>query len=175
MKCTHCGNALDAQMRFCDECGAPVDAPGPGPGRAPRTVMIGREADNDIPIPAHQTQVGRRHAVIHIEESGLFIDIVKPKTNETWVNGVPISGRTPIRMEDEIRFGSFLFNTALLQPFLHGDHRPPPPSPYDFAAPVPPPPIVIPGHTGMPAWQILVIVWVAAAIGVVVFLLATKG
>ena len=114
--CPGCGNSNPSGARFCDECGGVLSQL--GPGSAVRTISTGREAGNDLMLPEHQMQVGRQHARVTLSPDGsLQIQDVGSR-NGTYVNGISAASKTPFRLSDQVCFGSFVFNTALLQPFL---------------------------------------------------------
>lgn len=130
--CPKCGTASQMHSRFCDQCGGSLDG-APSAGSRPRMIRIGREADNDIVIPSHQMQVGRYHAEVRVDGSGNLAIQDMGTTNGTYVNGNRTQGGVSFSLNDEINFGSYVFNTALLQPHLaskpavrRGELRPPP-------------------------------------------------
>lgn len=127
--CTQCSAHCPESSQFCDQCGAklggaaavPPAPKSPAHGQAPpagaRRVKIGRGPDNDVVIPAHQDQVSRRHAIVYVAGNQLFIED-QNTTNGINVNNQPVLASTPFRMSDEVRFGTFVFDTERLRPFL---------------------------------------------------------
>jgi len=124
--CPQCNAHCPERSRFCDQCGGTLDAgqpappqptPPAGPPPGARRVTIGREPGNDVLIPSHQDQVSRKHAVVHVAGSELFIEDLST-TNGVYVNGRPAVSASPFRMSDEVRFGTFVFDTERLRPFV---------------------------------------------------------
>ena len=64
---------------------------------------IGRNRDSDIRLS--DESVSRDHAVLLRRKEGWFINDVGSK-NGTYVNDVPVQGRTPVRIDDTIRVGN---------------------------------------------------------------------
>ena len=119
--CPSCGSANPAGNRFCNNCGGTLDtAPQPV---AARVVTIGRDPSNNVQLPLHQTQVGRNHARVVMEGGRLFIEDVGSR-NGTFVNGARAYGRTEFSLRDEVRLGSYVMNTAELQPLISGSPQP---------------------------------------------------
>ena len=109
--CSHCGAVADAAGdSFCGECGAAL------PAGASRTLVIGRDDGCDIRIPYGQVQVSRRHARV-VLAGGLTIEDLG-SGNGTTVNGRPATGPTPFGLHDEVKFGTYVFTTSELVPFL---------------------------------------------------------
>lgn len=108
-RCSTCGQSSPPGARFCDECGSelPVQS-----GHA-RVLRIGREADNDICVGQNNPQVSRHHAQVTIQGEQMWIEDLGT-ANGTFVNGVRVASRTPFRSTDDVRLGSFVFNTAEL-------------------------------------------------------------
>lgn len=160
MTCYGCGAMVAQDERFCSECGSR------------RILLIGRDADCDVRIPIGQVQVSRRHARVHLSAEGLQIEHVG-SNNSTRVNGQEVQGLHPLTLTDRVSFGSYVFNTAELEPFLlakgsHVDlshhanplqvapvHEPPPGPPMDLHAPHASPPVpearASPVHAPAPA------------------------
>ena len=66
-------------------------------------VVIGRHVDSDFVID--ERTVSRRHAAIHSEGTGWFVEDLGSK-NGTRVNGERIAKRAAIKPGDEIGFGA---------------------------------------------------------------------
>lgn len=112
--CSDCGTSYGPSDSFCQGCGKKL---GGSPALQGRRVRVGREADNDLVIGDHQ-QVSRHHVVVTIAPEGqLFIEDTGTR-NGTKVDGARIDGPTPFTLHSDIQLGSYLLNTAMLQPFM---------------------------------------------------------
>ncbi len=80
--------------------------------------LIGR--DMDLPISIQDTQVSRRHAQITFNSLGFWIEDLG-STNGTYVNGVRITGKAPLRDKDVIRLGgtTMIFDQASIPKSRH--------------------------------------------------------
>ena len=134
--CPSCGGAVSPGVSYCGQCGSQIVAP-PSAGGAYRTIRIGREEDNDIRLPGDSVQVGRNHAMVTVDRQGSLTIQDLATRNGTFVNGVRVQGRVPFRLSDQVQFGSYLFNTATLQPLLTAG----PPVAGGHGAPVAQPPV----------------------------------
>jgi hypothetical protein len=86
--------------------------PGPHPlsiGRAPGSVL----RLSDVTVSRFHAQLSASGAGWSLRDLG--------SSNGTWVNGRRVTGKTPVRVGDQIRFGQTVFRLAA--PYL-----PPPPS-----------------------------------------------
>ena len=110
MRCPRCREPAGPGDRFCPGCGAPLDSP----AEDGRVVTIGREADNDIVL--EDDRVSRHHARVIIRSTGMTIEDLG-SANGIKVRGAKVSS-IRIRLGDEVRFGSYPFDTYKLQPFL---------------------------------------------------------
>lgn len=133
--CPRCRAPNPVSNRFCEQCGGVLAAPR-GHGQAPhhqhqlppprsaanepmRELRLGRDPSNHITIPWGNDQVSRFHARITVSGSNFLIEDLK-SSNGTLVNGLRAQRPTPFTLYDEIRFGSFVWNTAELLPHLQG-------------------------------------------------------
>ena len=132
--CPKCRAPNPVSNRFCEQCGGPLATSG-GLGQAPqhhqlrapqaassgpvRELRLGRDPGNHITIPWGNDQVSRFHARIAVSGSDYLIEDLQ-SANGTLVNGVRIGSPTRFTLYDEIRFGSFVWNTAELLPHLQG-------------------------------------------------------
>lgn len=67
------------------------------------TFTIGRAPDNTLPLP--ESEVSRRHAIIHPQGSGEYRLVDLGSANGTYVNGQRISQAVRLQNEDVIRIG----------------------------------------------------------------------
>jgi hypothetical protein len=137
MNCFQCQTTNPPGSKFCSNCGNNLSAATPVVASVPaggsKRIRIGREVDNDVRIPPQYGQVGRYQAEVFVDASGGLSIEDKGSSNGTFVNNVPTgSTLTPVRMTDEVRFGSYTFDMQRLQSHL-GAAAPPP-----SAAPRPP-------------------------------------
>jgi len=82
-----------------------------------RTYYIGRGKTNDIPLP--RSWISRQHAMIQMEENGLFNIMDLGSSNGTMVNGQRQHTSTRLHSGDKLQIGS----TATTLVFLH-DYTP---------------------------------------------------
>ncbi|HXG11857.1 MAG TPA: SpoIIE family protein phosphatase [Gemmataceae bacterium] len=78
-------------------------------------ITLGRNPDCDVVIPV--TSVSREHAqIIRLQDRFYIIDL--QSRNGTFVNNQPVSGRTPLHPNDQIRICDFLaaFQDSVLPP-----------------------------------------------------------
>jgi hypothetical protein len=113
--CNTCHQYSPPANRFCDTCGALFE--GLGSGR--QLITVGRDRNNDVRVPNKYEQVSRFHAEIIVEGGRVYIED-KGTKNGTYVDGKRVTGTTPIGLHSRIKFGSYVLNTAELQPFLSG-------------------------------------------------------
>lgn len=110
MLCPRCNAPADTQSRFCIHCGATIG----------RVIRIGRDDSpgvNDV-VVEHFGQVSRQHAEVVVEADRLEIRDLR-SSNGTFVNGRRVGPMAePFRLTDEIRFGSYVFNTSQLVPWI---------------------------------------------------------
>jgi len=112
----------DPGSRFCENCGQAMPVQGQNvaaSGASPMIIRIGREMNNDIRIPENCSQVSRNHAQLIVQGGQIFIEDLGTN-NGTTVNGQRITGRVPVDLSSQIRFGSYVFDTSQLGPYLAG-------------------------------------------------------
>ena len=108
-RCPKCKAAVQAQSRFCDQCGATV---GSGTVSEQRTVIVGRDKDCDLVID-RQT-VSARHASFVDEGRGNLRATDLNSANGLWVND-PYSGTQTFAPEADFRRSfAYLGNMALI-------------------------------------------------------------
>ena len=137
-RCLRCGAMNEVANRMCDQCGSAL---APSAGAARRIIRIGRADDNEIPVPSNAAQVSRYHAQVTLDSSGNLLIRDLGTSNSTMVNGRPAVQDTAFTLHDDITFGSYRFNTALLQPHIAG---PAPVSPLGAGKGIRPPQIHAP-------------------------------
>ena len=108
MRCFSCGNDLAPGGRFCDRCGAPVQASAGGSG-----LVVGRDPSCDIALEPNDTRVSRRHARITPVGGGRYRIEDLGSANGVQVNGRPTQA-AEFGPGDRISFGSYLLDLALL-------------------------------------------------------------
>lgn len=123
--------------RFCDQCGANLDEVAPSCGGRGE-ILIGRDDECAVHIPWGQVQVSRKHARVILQGDNLFIEDLGT-ANKTYVNGRLCQGPTAFSLRDEVRFGSYVLNTADLQAALERSQPASQPSPPLPATPAPGP------------------------------------
>jgi len=108
MICTSCGNQLEFGGRFCDQCGAPLNAQPQG-----SSLVIGRDPGCDIALDPYDTRVSRRHARVTPLSGGRYSIEDMGSSNGVQVNGRPVQ-RAEIGAGDQVTFGSFRLDLGLL-------------------------------------------------------------
>ena len=140
-KCSSCGAVNLPENQFCDQCGSalPIDThpyamrstasspsvhnPPTASNTATLEIRIGRDPANHVRISLDNSQVSSFHARVLIAPTGLQIEDLG-STNGTYVNGVRTQSAVPFKIHDEIRFGSFIWRTADLAPYLETGQAP---------------------------------------------------
>jgi hypothetical protein len=113
--CTSCKTVNAPGARFCDDCGASLPT-----GAPTRRIRLGREADNDLVVPAAFHQVSRHHAEVTSDGQTYRISHVG-SANATYVNGRPVSGEQTFTLHDEVRLASYVVNTADIAALFKGE------------------------------------------------------
>gem|GEM_PF-4896111 len=112
--CTNCGSANPVGTNFCSQCGTSLVAATPPSGET-KKIRVGREVDNDICVPAQYGQVSRYHATIYVKSGGQLSVEDLGTSNGTFVNNTPVTGPTALNLNDEVRFGSYVLDMALVR------------------------------------------------------------
>ncbi|HLJ94564.1 MAG TPA: SpoIIE family protein phosphatase [Gemmataceae bacterium] len=88
-------------------------------------ILMGRNANCDIVLPANDFAVSREHACILRVQGKFFIEDMGSR-NGTYVNNQPVTERRPLNDKDRIRICDFLygFHEATPQPALPSELRP---------------------------------------------------
>lgn len=122
-QCPRCRSQQQPTNLRCDQCGTPLPGgavPG-GAGVAPGEVVltVGRGDGCDPRMPEHARQVSGQHARVYVRGHELAIEDLG-SANGTKINGRPLPkfARTPFQLTDQVYFGTYAFNTALLQPHM---------------------------------------------------------
>jgi len=71
--------------------------------------------DNEICVPAQYGQVSRYHAAIYVKSGGQLSIEDLGTSNGTYVNNTPVNGPTVFTLQDEIRFGTYVLDMALVR------------------------------------------------------------
>ena len=89
-------------------------------------VTIGRQAENDLPLPGEAGgTLSRRHAELFLGDDGvLYVKDLGSRAG-TWVNGIKIRASTPVRAKDVVALGE---NGPSFRVRLEGEDDAPPPS-----------------------------------------------
>lgn len=74
-------------------------------------VLIGREVECDIQL--RSIQVSRYHAKITVTQNCLLVEDLR-SSNGTFINGVPIRGRSELNLGDQIAFDDVVFRVTSL-------------------------------------------------------------
>lgn len=108
-------------------------------------VTIGRDPANQIVLPPNVQQVARRQAEVTVS-GGRATIVDLGSANGTFVDGVRIQGPTSLAPHQEVRFGTYRFDTSRLAPYLAGEgiQHPPSPDPRPDQPPIPPVPVDTP-------------------------------
>lgn len=121
--CPACRHQNPPNNQFCNQC-ATVLTSASQPPTGDTLIRIGRERDNHVRLPADAQQVARYQAEVQRKAGQLYIRDLGTR-NGTMINGIRISGGfVTFGLHDEVRFGSHLFNTALLLPYLEPGSAP---------------------------------------------------
>jgi serine phosphatase RsbU (regulator of sigma subunit) len=88
-----------------------ITVKGPSPGRrftlGGDSTIIGRQPDAAVYLES--LAVSRHHARIVCDKGAYHVEDLG-SSNGTWVNGVQIKGRVPLREEDELQIGPYVLN-----------------------------------------------------------------
>jgi pSer/pThr/pTyr-binding forkhead associated (FHA) protein len=78
---------------------------------------IGRQRDNDVVVTDESLLVSRRHCSIVVHASGQAEIFDLASLNGTYLNGVRLKERSPLRTDDVVRLGrDFVFNVVIYNP-----------------------------------------------------------
>ena len=123
--CPACGHQNPPNNQFCNQS-ATVLAAASQPLSGDTLIRIGRERDNHVRLPADAQQVARYQAEVKSKAGQLYIRDLGTR-NGTMVNGIRLgSGFVTFGLHDDVRFGSFRFNTADLLSYLDSGSDPTP-------------------------------------------------
>lgn len=124
-QCPRCRSQQQPTNLRCDQCGTPLPGgavPGGAVVGAGEVVLtVGRGDGCNPRMPDNARQVSGQQARVYVRGNELAIEDLG-SANGTKINDRPLPkfARTPFQLTDQVHFGTYVFNTALLQPHMGG-------------------------------------------------------